>query len=625
MIFLEKSGFRFDDDVSMGSLQRRLTRSLPCTTFDVVPSVASILRNHASSLPPSNNGVIPLADFASSSTVSTGIMPKVFTVQALLDGDEPITVHQKLNSPTWKGTVLEEYNALVRNDTLQLVPLRSGKTAIGCKWLLRIKKNTDGSIAKRKDRLVEKVDINNAFLNGELNDEVFMVQPPGFEQHSSNGTQLVCKLDKALYGLKQAAHIWTRMRGAHHVPTPMVVALKLCKDGGSSLSNPQLYRSVVGTLLYLNHTRPNIAFSVNNVAQYMHDPQECHWVTVKRILRYLSGTLDFGLVFRKSALGLNLKAFCDAGWASNIDDRCSILGFCVFLGGDLVSWGSKHQYLVSRSTIEVEYHGIVDVNAVKFNEYASVVVTAGYDRSLRAWDCRSHSTEPIQIIDSFSDTVMSVCLTKTEIIGGSVDGTVRTFDIRIGREISDDLEQPVNCISMSNDGNCILASCLDSSIRLLDRFTGELLQEYKGHACKSYKMDCCLTNSDAHVIGGSEDGSIFFWDLVDASVVSKFQAHSSVVTSVSYHSKDNCMITSSVDGSVRVGKHELMNTIKCTCLGGDYSGGLEVTISLFRLEVFSMKSRQWSVLICACKAIVQEERTGICAPPTALKGDGKCI
>lgn len=108
------------------------------------------------------------------------------------------------------------------------------------------------------------------------------------------------------------------------------------------------------------------------------------------------------------------------------------------------------------------------MNAVKFNEYASVVVSAGYDRSLRAWDCRSHSTEPIQvnfvlflifdelfcdqplsfytklfpknllnmqIIDTFSDSVMSVCLTKSEIIAGSVDGTVRTFDIRIGRYV----------------------------------------------------------------------------------------------------------------------------------------------------------------------------------------------
>ena len=101
------------------------------------------------------------------------------------------------------------------------------------------------------------------------------------------------------------------------------------------------------------------------------------------------------------------------------------------------------------------------MNAVKFNEYASVVVSAGYDRSLRAWDCRSHSIEPIQvsfffsyrklvqnsywfvlkvifdlqIIDTFMDSVMSVCLTKTEIIAGSVDGTVRTFDIRMGRYV----------------------------------------------------------------------------------------------------------------------------------------------------------------------------------------------
>lgn len=195
-----------------------------------------------------------------------------------------------------------------------------------------------------------------------------------------------------------------------------------------------------------------------------------------------------------------------------------------------------------------------EVNAVKFNDYASVVVSAGYDRSVRAWDCRSHSTEPIQIINTFQDSVMSVCLTKTEIIGGSVDGTVRTFDIRIGREISDDLGQPVNCISMSNDGNCILASCLDSTLRLVDRSAGELLQEYKGHTCKSYKLDCCLTNTDAHVAGGSEDGYVFFWDLVDASVISKFRAHSSVVTSVSYHPKEDCMITASVDGTIKVWK-----------------------------------------------------------------------
>ncbi|CAI9281645.1 unnamed protein product [Lactuca saligna] len=76
------------------------------------------------------------------------------------------------------------------------------------------------------------------------------------------------------------------------------------------------------------------------------------------------------------------------------------------------------------------------VNEVKFNEYSFVVVSAGYDRSLRAWDYRSHSTEPIRIIDTFLDNVMSICLTKIEIIAGSVDGIVRTFDIRIDGIVS---------------------------------------------------------------------------------------------------------------------------------------------------------------------------------------------
>jgi len=115
------------------------------------------------------------------------------------------------------------------------------------------------------------------------------------------------------------------------------------------------------------------------------------------------------------------------------------------------------------STLFSESYFLLQVNGVKFNEYSSVVVSAGYDQSLRAWDCRSHSTEPIQvdsgdilcalysislyclinrvaidmqIIDTFADSVMSICLTKTEIIGGSVDGTVRTFDIRIGRFVA---------------------------------------------------------------------------------------------------------------------------------------------------------------------------------------------
>ncbi|GJN21271.1 hypothetical protein PR202_gb08735 [Eleusine coracana subsp. coracana] len=178
----------------------------------------------------------------------------------------------------------------------------------------------------------------------------------------------------------------------------------------------------------------------------------------------------------------------------------------------LVSCGADRQIFywdVSTGRVIRKFRGHnSEVNSVKFNEYNAVVVSAGYDRTVRAFDCRSQSSDPIQTIDTFQDSVMSVILTKTEIIAGSVDGTVRTFDIRMGRETVDNLGHPVNCISLSNDSNCLLANCLDSTVRLLDKTTGELLQEYKGHACK--------------------------------------------VTSISYHPTKACMLTSSVDGSVRV-------------------------------------------------------------------------
>ncbi|KAL4183660.1 hypothetical protein AMTRI_Chr11g156220 [Amborella trichopoda] len=130
-------------------------------------------------------------------------------------------------------------------------------------------------------------------------------------------------------------------------------------------------------------------------------------------------------------------------------------------------------------------------------------VNSGYDRSVRAWDCRSHSTEPIQVNTlHFFRMCNSICLTNTEILAGEFD----------------ELGQPVNCILTSNDSKCVVA---------------KLLQEYKGHTCNSYKMDCCLTNTDAYVTSGSEDGKIFFWDLVD--IASSFQAHAYFATSVAPH------------------------------------------------------------------------------------------
>ncbi|KAF6151548.1 hypothetical protein GIB67_016360 [Kingdonia uniflora] len=142
------------------------------------------------------------------------------------------------------------------------------------------------------------------------------------------------------------------------------------------------------------------------------------------------------------------------------------------------------------------------VNAVKFNEYAFVVVSAGYNHSVCTWIADLTVLSQLRllfIIDTFTDIVMPICLTKTIIIAERVDGTVRTFDIRQGREISDDWSQLVNCISMSNDGNCILASCLDFTLRHLDMCSGKLLQEYKGHTCKVsfYLLPSAIKNENS--------------------------------------------------------------------------------------------------------------------------------
>jgi mitogen-activated protein kinase organizer 1 len=105
------------------------------------------------------------------------------------------------------------------------------------------------------------------------------------------------------------------------------------------------------------------------------------------------------------------------------------------------------------------------------------------------------------------DSVTSVLVHGWEIIAGSVDGSVRRFDVRMGRMYVDELHQAVTCVAASHDGLCVLAACLDSGLRLLDKDSGQLLATYRGHAHESVKMECGLTPSDAHVVGCSETGA----------------------------------------------------------------------------------------------------------------------
>jgi histone deacetylase 1/2 len=120
--------------------------------------------------------------------------------------------------------------------------------------------------------------------------------------------------------------------------------------------------SLVGGLQYLTLMRPDLSFAVNKVCQYLSQPTTTHYEAVKRILRYIRGTVSTGLRFRRSS-STGLSIFTDADWAGCSDDRRSTGGFAVFLGSNLVSWSSRKQPTVSRSSTEAEYKALADGTA----------------------------------------------------------------------------------------------------------------------------------------------------------------------------------------------------------------------------------------------------------------------
>jgi histone deacetylase 1/2 len=331
-----------------------------------------------------------------------------------------------------------EFGALQKNKTWHLVPPQRGKNVIDCMWVFKVKRKADGTLDKYKARLVAKgykqrygidyedtfspvvkaatirivlsiavsrgwslrqLDVQNAFLHGLLEEEVYMRQPPGYEDKMN--PHYVCKLDKALYGLKQAPRAWysrlsqrllelgfapskgdtslfyfrkgklvmfvlvyvddiivtsssqeatnallknlerdfalkdlgdlhyflgievksskgelllsqgryaneilerVNMLDCKPVTTPLSPSEKLSLHDGQRLG-PQdstRYRSIVGALQYLTLTRPDISFAVNKVCQFLHSPTTVHWAAVKRILRYLKGSLGLGLWIKRS-------------------------------------------------------------------------------------------------------------------------------------------------------------------------------------------------------------------------------------------------------------------------------------------------------------------------------------
>lgn len=136
-------------------------------------------------------------------------------------------------------------------------------------------------------------------------------------------------------------------------PSPMVGSKQFAK-GEEELRNPTLFRRLIGVLQYVTNTCPDITFSVNKLSRYLSKPIVQHWVASKRMLRYLKGTVNHGIHLKPSSQ-LSLYGFCDADWGVAHEDRRSIYGYCVYLVQSLVSWASKRQSVVSRSSTESDY------------------------------------------------------------------------------------------------------------------------------------------------------------------------------------------------------------------------------------------------------------------------------
>ncbi|TYK11079.1 Beta-galactosidase [Cucumis melo var. makuwa] len=405
----------------------------------------------------------------------------------------PKNIYTALECPEWKNAVMEEMKALEKNRTWEICALPKGHKTVGCKWVFSLKYKADGTLDRHKARLVAKgftqtygidysetfspvaklntvrvllsvavnkdwplyqLDVKNAFLNGDLVEEVYMSPPPGFEAQFG---QEVCKLQKSLYGLKQSPRAWfdrfttfvksqgysqghsdhtlftkasktgkiailivyvddivltgddqteisqlkqrmgdefeikdlgnlkyflgmevarskegisvsqrkytldllteTGMLGCRPADTPIEFNCKLGNSDDQVPVDKEQYQRLVGKLIYLSHTRPDISFAVSVVSQFMQAPYEKHMEAVNRILRYLKNTPGKGLMFRKTNRK-TIEAYTDSDWAGSVIDRKSTSGYCTFVWGNLVTWRSKKQSVVARSSAEAEYRAM---------------------------------------------------------------------------------------------------------------------------------------------------------------------------------------------------------------------------------------------------------------------------
>nr|GEU50901.1 hypothetical protein [Tanacetum cinerariifolium] len=255
--------------------------------------------------------------------------------------DHPLHKIIALRDADWVSAMQEELDKFARFKVWRLVPRPEGKSVIKTKWIFKNKKDESSLVIQNKAKLLAVgYSQQEAFLNGILKEEVYVGQPSGFvrKQYPDH----VYAFDKALY-----------------VPTPMVEQAKLKLDLVRKPADHTDYRSMIGSLMYVTSSRPNIMFATCMCARYQANPNEHHVLAVKRIFRYLKGTINLGLWYPKD-FGFDLTAYSDADHAGCHLDRKITSSSVQFLGDKLVCWSSKKQNCVSISTAESEYVAVAN-------------------------------------------------------------------------------------------------------------------------------------------------------------------------------------------------------------------------------------------------------------------------
>ncbi|KAA0043342.1 reverse transcriptase [Cucumis melo var. makuwa] len=324
----------------------------------------------------------------------------------------PKNIHIALECPEWKNAVMEEMKALEKNNTWEICALPKGHKPVGCKWVFTLKYKADGTLDRHKTRrsigaprLALKPSLVNKFVKSQGNSQ-------GHSDHTlftkvfetrKIAVLIVYVDDIILFGDDQAEISQLKQRMGNEFEIKDLENLKYflgmevarskesifmsqrkytldlltetgmlecrpadapiefnCKLGNSDEQVPvdkEQYQRLVGKLIYLSHTHLDISFAVSVVSQFMQAPYEENMEAVKRILRYLKTTSGKGLMFRKTDKK-TIEAYTDSDWAGSVVDRKSTFGYCTFIWGNLVTWRSKKQIVVAKSSAEAEYRAM---------------------------------------------------------------------------------------------------------------------------------------------------------------------------------------------------------------------------------------------------------------------------